>query len=219
MSSQTLSLTPELYDYLQKISLRETKELAGLREYTNTIHGGHMQSSPESAQFLRFLVELIGAKKVLEIGTFTGYATLAMALGLPEGGKIITCDISTACVQAGETFWVKSGVRHKIESIIAPAMETVDQLLLTEAGAFDFIFIDADKRQYPLYFEKSLALLRVGGVIVIDNVLWSGKVLGDQFTDPQTIAIKSLNQSLLHDRRVNISMLPVGDGLTLVRKS
>ena len=177
-----------------------------------------MQSSPESAQFIAWLVELMNAKKILEIGTFTGYTTLAMALAQSEQGRVMTCDVSCNCVAVGERYWEQAGVREKIDSRIQPALLLLEELRKTQDNTFDLIFIDADKRPYPDYFEQSFHLLRCGGVIVIDNVLWSGRVLDASDESVQTKTIRQLNERLVKDERVSLSLLPIGDGVTLARK-
>ncbi len=219
MSDVTLNLTPMLYDYLQKNSLREPEVLKKLREQTHKMSMAQMQISPEQGQFMRLLVQLIGAKKTLEIGVFTGYSTLSVALALPENGKVIACDINVEWTKIAQRYWEMAGVAKKIELKLAPALETL-QLLIDkgEVGTFDFAFIDADKVSYPAYYEKSLELLRPGGLIAIDNVLWSGDVADSSKQDRDTQMLRELNVKLLADERVDISMLPVGDGLTLARK-
>lgn len=219
MSTETLNLTKELYLYLQKHSLREHSLLQKLRTKTSKMTGAIMQISPEQGQFMALLVELIGAKKTLDIGTFTGYSALVVALALPEGGKVITCDISQEAPEIAKEFWREAGVSNKIDFRLGPALDTLQTLLdAGEAGTFDFIFIDADKTNYQAYYEKSLALLRQGGLIAVDNVLWSGKVADAHNQDKTTQAIRELNEKILKDERVTLSLLPIGDGLTLARK-
>lgn len=218
MSIKTINLTSDLYAYLQKNSLREPEVLKALRIETQRLTGAGMQISPEQGQFMALLIELLQAKKTLDIGTFTGYSALAVALTLPPQGKVVTCDINAECTTIAKKFWQQAGVMNKIDLRLAPALQTIDDLLIKEEGTFDFIFIDADKKNYAQYYEKSLALLRTGGLITIDNVLWGGNVADPYITDAQTQAIRALNERLLKDERVSISMLPVGDGLTLARK-
>jgi predicted O-methyltransferase YrrM len=177
-----------------------------------------MQSSPESAQFIAWLVELTNAKKILEVGTFTGYTTLAMALAQSDDGRVMTCDVSRECVAMAEKYWEQAGVRDRIDSRIQSGLLLLDELRKTEENNFDLIFIDADKKPYPDYFEHSFHLLRPGGVIVVDNVLWSGRVLDASDQSEQTKAIRKLNEQLARDARVSVSMIPIGDGVTLVRK-
>ena len=219
MSSRTLELTPRLYDYLLGASLREPEVLGQLREETGKMKGAGMQISPEQGQFMALLVELTGARKTLEIGTFTGYSALAVARVLPPGGKVYACDISKEYTDVARKYWVKAGVADKIELRLGPGAETVGQLITEgHSGSFDFAFIDADKKNYDAYYEAALTLLKPGGLIAIDNVLWNGRVADPDRTDPDTAAIRALNAKLRDDSRVTISMVPIGDGLMLARK-
>lgn len=219
MSTETLNLTKELYLYLQNHSLREHSILQKLRAKTSKMTGAVMQISPEQGQFMALLVELMGAKKTLDIGTFTGYSALVVALALPEDGKVITCDISSEAPEIAKEFWREAGVANKIDFRLGPALNTLQALLdAGETQTFDFIFIDADKTNYAEYYEMSLLLLRQGGLIAIDNVLWSGKVVDKNSHDKTTEALHELNEKLLHDERITLSLLPIGDGLTLARK-
>lgn len=219
MSNFTLNLTPELYEYLQRNSLREHPVLAELREKTQKMEGARMQISPEQGQFMALLIETMNAKKTLDIGTFTGYSALVVALALPQEGKVVACDVDTRSTSVAQQYWQAAGVSNKIDLRIAPALETLNQLLVNgQKGTFDFAFIDADKANYPEYYEKSLDLLRQGGIVAIDNVLWSGRVADPANHDDSTTIIRSFNQKLLNDERVSLSMVPIGDGLTLARK-
>jgi caffeoyl-CoA O-methyltransferase len=219
MSSVTTNLTPALYAYLQQYSLREPAVLKKLREKTHLLSMSNMQICPEQGQFMRLLIELIGAKKTLDIGTFTGYSALAVALSLPEDGQVVACDLNVEWTNIAKQFWQEAKVAHKIKLYLAPALNTLQQLIdHHQAGTFDFAFIDADKINYLPYYENSLILLRQGGLIAIDNVLWDGKVADPTIHDPDTQAIRAVNTFLLTDERVNISMLPIGDGLTLAIK-
>ena len=219
MSNKTGKLQPHLYDYLLSVSLRESEILAQLRQETAQHPAGNMQISPDQGQFMALLVRLMGAKKILEIGTFTGYSALWMALALPADGALIACDIREECRALAEPYWRVAGVEEKINLCIAPALDTLDSLLkMGEAGVFDFAFIDADKTNYRHYYEKCLELLRPGGLMAIDNVLWSGAVADLEKTDPDTVALRSLNQALHQDPRIELSMLPIADGLTLALK-
>jgi predicted O-methyltransferase YrrM len=219
MSRRTESITDELYEYLIGVSLREPDVLRRLREETAQLEQANMQIGPEQGQLMALLVELIEAKRVLEIGTFTGYSALVMALALPEDGRIVACDVSEEWTGVARRYWAEAGVAHKIDLRLAPAVETLDALLAQgRAGAFDFAFIDADKESYATYFERALELVRAGGLIAIDNVLWSGKVADPQVTDADTEAIRALNTKLRDDERVSLSLVPIGDGLTLARK-
>lgn len=219
MSSKTLNLTDNLYDYYQKISLRESPILKKLRDETASMTGAVMQISPEQGQFMALLIELLGARKTLDIGTFTGYSALVVAQALPPDGKVIACDISAESGKVAKRYWKEAKVENKIELRLAPAGETLQHLIDNgESSTFDFSFIDADKANYDEYYEKSLQLVRRGGLIAVDNVLWGGAVADAANNDAQTKAIRALNVKLLHDERVTISMIPIGDGLTLARK-
>jgi predicted O-methyltransferase YrrM len=178
-----------------------------------------MQIAPEQGQFMALLVQLLGAKKTLEVGVFTGYSSLVVALALPPEGQIVACDHSEEFTAIARRYWQQAGVAHKIHLHIAPALETLDQLLATgEAETFDFAFIDADKSNYDNYYERSLQLVRPGGLIAIDNVLWSGRVADPQIQDNRTKKIRAFNEKLLQDQRVSLSLVPIGDGLTLALK-
>jgi predicted O-methyltransferase YrrM len=219
MSDKTLNLTPRVYDYLQKNSLREPEALKRCRVQTQTMSTHNMQISPEQGQFMQMLVQLLGARKTLEVGVFTGYSTLAVALVLPADGKIVACDINVEWTKIAKQCWEWAGVSDKIDLRLAPALDTLQDLIdQGETGTFDFVFIDADKKNYSAYYEKSLELIRSGGLIAIDNVLWSGDVADPEINDENTKAIRALNAIVLTDERVTISMLPLGDGLTLARK-
>lgn len=219
MSIATINLTPSLYSYLLQHSLREEEVLKELRKLTSTLTGAEMQISPEQGQFMFLLMKLLGAKKTLDIGTFTGYSALIVALALPQDGQVIACDVSAESSNIAKAFWQKAGVANKVHLHLAPALETLQSLVdKGESGTFDFAFIDADKANYSNYYELALQLLRPGGLVAVDNVLWSGKVADKDVTDKQTQAIRALNEEIFHDKRVEISMLPIGDGLTLARK-
>ncbi len=219
MSNRTLPLTDSLYDYLLEVSLREPPLLARLRAETEALPLAAMQISPEQGQFMAFLVELIGARRTLEIGTFTGYSALRVALALPADGRVVACDVSADYTEVGRRYWAEAGVDGKIDLRLAPALETLDSLLEAgEAETFDFAFIDADKENYDGYYEKSLQLVRRGGLIAIDNMLWSGSVVDPDKQDKDTQAIRRLNKKLRRDRRVDLSLVPIGDGLALARK-
>ncbi|MFO0545804.1 MAG: O-methyltransferase, partial [Pseudanabaena sp.] len=173
----------------------------------------------EQGQLMALLIQLIGAKKTLEVGVFTGYSSLSVALALPEDGKVIACDVSEEYTSIARRYWEKAEVTHKIDLHIAPAIQTLDRLLTEgQANTFDFAFIDADKENYDGYYERSLQLVRQGGLIAIDNVLWSGRVIDPEFQDADTLAIRALNEKLHQDERISLSLLPVSDGLTLALK-
>jgi caffeoyl-CoA O-methyltransferase len=219
MSRRTLPLDDPLYDYLLAVSVREHPTQVALREATRDRPGAEMQISPEQGQLFALLLRLIGARRAIEIGVFTGYSALTTALALPEGGRLLACDISDADTRLGQPYWESAGVSKKIEFVVAPAAETLlARLAAGEAGAYDFAFIDADKTGYDTYYELCLQLLRPGGLIAIDNVLWSGRVARPADGDADTAALQALNLKLHHDERVDISVLPIGDGLTLARK-
>ncbi|BAZ50195.1 O-methyltransferase family protein [Nostoc sp. NIES-4103] len=219
MSSQTINLDSQLYDYLLSTSVREPEILWRLRQETASHPRARMQISPEQGQFMRLLVQLIGAKKTLEVGVFTGYSSLSVALALPADGKIVACDVSEEFTAIARRYWQQAGVADKIDLRLAPGLETLDALLADgQAGTFDFAFIDADKENYDGYYERSLQLLRPGGLIAIDNVLWSGRVANPQIQDESTQAIRALNKKLHDDERVTLSLVPIGDGLTLALK-
>ncbi|BCL37797.1 class I SAM-dependent methyltransferase [Nostoc sp. MS1] len=219
MSAQTIGLDKQLYDYLLNTSVREPEILWKLRQETANHPNARMQISPEQGQFMRLLVQLLGAKKTLEVGVFTGYSSLSVALALPADGKIIACDVSEEFTAIARRYWQQAGVADKIDLRLAPGVVTLDALLADgQAGTFDFAFIDADKENYDNYYERALQLVRPGGLIAIDNVLWSGRVADDQIQDESTQAIRALNQKLHDDERVTLSLVPIGDGLTLALK-
>ncbi|MEQ8830593.1 MAG: class I SAM-dependent methyltransferase [Alphaproteobacteria bacterium] len=220
MSRKTLNLDSTLYDYLISQSLRETPIQSRLREETAALGGpAGMQVSPEQGQFLAFLASLIGAKRVVEVGTFTGYSALSVALALPADGRITCCDVSADWTAIAQRYWEQAGVAGKIELRLAPALETLDALVSEEGvDKVDMAFIDADKENYDGYYEACLTLVRPGGLIAIDNVLWGGAVANPANKSADTEAIRALNAKLKEDRRVDLSLLPIGDGLTLCRK-
>jgi caffeoyl-CoA O-methyltransferase len=219
MTRRPTELTDALHEYLLANSLREPPILARLREETAKLPMANMQIGPEQGQFMRLLVELIGAKRAIEVGTFTGYSALSVAMALPKDGKLIACDISEAYTAIARRFWAEAGLADRIDLRLAPALETLDGLLAGGgAGTFDFAFIDADKEGYDGYYERCLALLRPGGLIAIDNVLWDGNVADDSDQSADTRAIRAINAKVAKDDRVTISLVPIGDGLTLARK-
>ncbi|QSJ20464.1 class I SAM-dependent methyltransferase [Nostoc sp. UHCC 0702] len=220
MTTYTLGLEPLLYNYLLSVSLREPEILTQLRQETAQYPIGRMQIAPEQGQLMALLVQLMRAKKTLDIGVFTGYSSLVVALALPNQGKVVACDISEEFTAIARRYWQLAGVVDKIDLHIAPALETLDQLLAAgEAESFDFAFIDADKSNYDNYYERSLQLVRRGGLIAIDNVLWSGRVADPQVQDNRTKKIRAFNQKLHQDQRINLSLIPIADGLTLALKN
>ena len=219
MSNRSITLTDSLYEYMNEVSLREPALLLALREETADLTQRSMQISPEQGQFMALIVRLIGARRCLEVGVFTGYSSLATALALPEDGRIVACDVSEKWTSVARRYWKAAGVAHKVELHLAPATQTLDALLgQGQAGTFDFAFIDADKTNYLAYYERTLALLRTGGLVLIDNTLWSGKVADPEVADADTVALRHFNEVLHRDERVDLSLLPLGDGLTLARK-
>ena len=219
MSNRMTPLDDALYDYLSSVSLREPGVLRRLREETAKMPQHNIQIGPEQGQFMALLIELTGARKCLEVGTFTGYSALAVALALPDDGRLIACDISEEFTARAKPFWEEAGVAGKIELRIGPALDTLDALIEGgESGTFDFAFIDADKVNYLGYFQRALDLARPGGLICVDNVLWNGAVADPSRNDEDTEAIRAFNAALTNDPRISLSMLPMGDGLTLARK-
>ena len=218
MSRRTLELDDALYTYLLAHTAREHPAQAALREVTARQRHAGMQISPEQAQFMALLVKLIGARAAIEVGVFTGYSALSVALALPEDGRLLACDISDEYTRVGIPFWQQAGVAHKIELCLAPALDTLDaRIAAGESGRYDFAFIDADKTGYDSYYERCLELLRAGGLLAIDNVLWNGSVARPP-ADADTAALQALNDKLRDDPRIDLAMLPIGDGLTLARK-
>jgi predicted O-methyltransferase YrrM len=219
MSNKTLNLDDSVYQYLLSVSLRESDVLQALRQETASHPMSQMQIAPEQGQFMALLVQLLGAKKTLEVGVFTGYSSLCVALALPSDGKLVACDVSEEFTAIARRYWKMAGVDQKIDLHIAPALETLDHLLADgQANSFDFAFIDADKSNYQGYYDRAFQLVRPGGLIVIDNVLWSGAVADPQVQDTRTNAIRAFNQALHHDDRITLSMVAIADGLTLALK-
>lgn len=213
MSSAHIEMTAALSGYLREVSLRDHPLLARLRAATASHPRAVMQITPEQGQFMQLLLRLTGARRTIEIGVFTGYSALITALALPEDGQVIACDISDEWTSLGRPYWQEAGVAHKIDLRLAPALETLNTL----TGPFDFAFIDADKVNYDAYYERCLQLVRPGGLILIDNTLWHGDVINPAKQDADTLAIRALNKKLQADRRIDLSLLPLGDGLTVCR--
>jgi predicted O-methyltransferase YrrM len=219
MSNRTLVLTDQLYRYMLDHSVHEPDVLQALRQETAQHPMAQMQIAPEQGQFMALLVQLMGVKKALEVGVFTGYSALRVALALPADGRLVACDVSEEYTTIARRYWQQAGVADKIKLHLAPAVETLNHLLESgEAGTFDFAFIDADKTSYPTYYELALQLVRPGGLIAIDNVLWSGRVADPDTQDNRTQTIRAFNDALYQDDRIVLSLVPIADGLTLAMK-
>jgi len=218
MSDKCLSMSKELYSYTLSTSLRESPALAALREETSTLEMARMQISPDQGQFMAMLVKMLGAKKVVEVGTFTGYSALVMAEATEPDAKIYCCDVSEKWTSIARRHWQASGLGDKIELRLAPATETLAKLLTDGEGTFDFAFIDADKSNYDAYYESCLKLLRPGGIIAVDNYFWGGDVADESRQDDDTKAIRALNEKMKSDERIDLSVVPIGDGVALARK-
>jgi predicted O-methyltransferase YrrM len=217
--SRHFSFDERSYQYLLSVSVREPEIARRLREETQQLKNAQMQIGPDQGQFMQLLVQLLRARKTLEVGVFTGYSALWVAMGLPDDGRMIACDISEEYTAFAKRYWKQAGVDQKIDLRLRSARDTLDELVKTgEAGTFDFAFIDADKTNYENYYERALQLLRVGGLIAIDNTIWSGRVADPKEQDADTVAIRRLNEKVFRDERVTLSMLTVGDGLTLAMK-
>jgi predicted O-methyltransferase YrrM len=218
MANASIGLDERLHAYLVEVGVREHEVLRSLREETAALPESRMQIAPEEGAFLALLVRILEARKVLEVGTFTGYSSTAMALALPADGRIICCDLSKEWTDVARRAWADAGVADRVDLRLGPALETLEQLLAAgEAGSFDLAFIDADKANYAGYYEAALRLVRQGGVIAIDNVLWSGRVADPKVTDDDTNAIRALNDAIASDDRVDVAMLPLADGVTVAR--
>ena len=218
MSCRPLEIDENLYSYLLQVSVTETAAQTALRELTQAHEHASMQIAPDQGQFMALLVKLLGVRQIIEVGTFTGYSALTMAQALPEGGKVVCCDISDEYTSMGRPFWEQAGVASRIDLRIAPALETLDALVEAgKQGQFDLAFIDADKENYDSYYERCLLLVRPGGVILFDNTLWNGQVADASFSDADTVALRKLNADLKQDDRVDIALATIADGLTLAR--
>ena len=219
MTRKSLQLSEQVYDYMLSVSLREPTILKELREETAKHPLANMQIAPEQGQFFSFFIEALNVRNAIEIGVFTGYSSLAIALALPDDGKLIACDNDPEATKIAQRYWEKAGISKKIKLRIGPAIETLEQMIRKgQENLFDFGFIDAHKPEYIDYYERLLKLIRPGGIVIIDNVLWSGHPANDEVQDEDTIAIRQFNQHLHNDDRVKISMLPLADGVTLVFK-
>ncbi len=219
MSNRTVTLHPPLYEYLLAHSLRESETQKQLRQLTHALPEARMQIAPEQGQFMTLLTELVAPRRILEIGTFTGYSALCMASALPADGRLIACDISDEWTKQALAFWQQAGVDERIEVRLGAAANTLRELLADgQANSFDMAFIDADKENYDTYYELCLSLLRQGGLILLDNMLWDCRVARIEAQDADTRAIRALNAKLHTDQRISLSLVPIGDGLTLARK-
>ena len=219
MSNTTIQLNEELYDYLLSVSLKEDEVLTSLRKATSSMPGSRMQIAPDQGQFMAMLIKIMGAERLIEIGTYTGYSTLVCAMAMDKG-QIIALDSDPVSTSVAKEFWKIAGVDHLIDFRLGDALVSLDKIINDEDGlsSFDFIFIDADKRNYKNYYEVGLQLLRENGIIIFDNVLWSGAVADSKDQNENTVALRELNDMLYKDNRIELSMIPVGDGLTIVRK-
>jgi O-methyltransferase len=218
MGVRTLFLDEPLYEYMLSVSLREPEALRELREASTQREQAHRQISPEQAQFMTLVAQLVGARNVIELGTFRGYSALALALSVPPDGRVITCDVNADWAEFAQRFWERAGVASRIDFRLGPAMETLDELLEEGHDTFDLAFLDADKRNHAAYYERLLSLVRPGGVLLFDNVFWDGYVVDARQRDADTLAVRALNESLVADPRIHISTIPIGDGLTVARK-
>ena len=219
MSNTTIQLNEELYDYLLSVSLKEDEVLTSLRKTTSSMPGSRMQIAPDQGQFMAMLIKIMGAERLIEIGTYTGYSTLVCAMAMDKG-QIIALDSDPVSTSVAKEFWKIAGVDHLIDFRLGDALVSLDKIINDEdvLSSFDFIFIDADKRNYKNYYEVGLQLLRENGIIIFDNVLWSGAVADSKDQNENTVALRELNDMLYKDNRIELSMIPVGDGLTIVRK-
>jgi len=219
MSNRTLAVTDQIHRYLLEATVREPDVLARLRDETMKMPRARMQIAPEQGQLMRLLVALTATRRAIEVGVFTGYSSLSVALALPEDGQLVACDVSEEWTNVARRYWKEAGVEQKIELHLRPAVETLDELIEKgNAGRFDFAFIDADKERYDDYYERCLKLLRPGGLIAVDNALWGGDVADPAKTDADTTALRALNQKVSGDSRVVSSLVPIGDGLLLAVK-
>lgn len=217
MSKRSIGLSKELHDYVLQFGLREPAILKELRDETAAHPESQMQIAPEQGQFMALLLKLLGARHILEIGVFTGYSSTVMALAMPGDGRLVACDVSEEYTNVARRYWESAGVADRIDLRIAPATETLEELL-SEGASFDFAFIDADKTQYDVYYEKTLELLRPGGAVAIDNVFRGGRVADPTVDDDGTVAIRRLNEKIYNDQRVDFSLVPIADGVTVARK-
>jgi caffeoyl-CoA O-methyltransferase len=219
MSRETLNLTPAVYQYLLDISLREPPILRRLREETAAHPNANLQISPDQGQFMALLVKLMGARRIIEVGVFTGYSSLWMALALPDDGRLVACDVNREWTGIARRYWDEAGIGHKVDLRLAPALDTMDALIAAgESDSYDLVFIDALKTEYADYYERALKLLRRGGLAVVDNTLWEGRLVDPAADDRLTVAIRDFNRKLAADERIDLSVLALGDGVTLARR-
>jgi caffeoyl-CoA O-methyltransferase len=220
MAHKTTVMTDPLYEYMLAVSVREPEVLRDLRVETAKLAEAGMQIAPDQGQFMSMLVKVLGAKRTLEVGTFTGYSALVVALALPADGKVIACDVSEEWTSIGRRYWQRAGVAEKIDLHIAPGKETLAKLVADggNLNSFDFAFIDADKTNYGAYYDFIIQLVRPGGIIAIDNVLWGGAVADESNQEPDTVAIREISKRIHNDARVDVTLIPIGDGLILARK-
>jgi predicted O-methyltransferase YrrM len=219
VSAKTIPVTDAIWQYLLDVTVREPAVLTKLRDETGRMPRGGMQISPEQGQFMALLVELIGARRAIEVGVFTGYSSLRVALAMPADGKLVACDVSEEFTNVARRYWREAGVESKVDLRLGPALATLNALIAEGGrGTYDFAFIDADKSNYDGYYERCLELVRAGGLIAVDNTLWSGAVADPSQQDPDTRAIRELNAKIPDDPRVSSSLVPIGDGLLLARK-
>jgi predicted O-methyltransferase YrrM len=216
--TRMLPASDRLFDYIVRVGAREHPVLTRCREETARHPMAQMQIGPDQGAAMALIAQLMGAKRYLEIGTFTGYSALAVALALPADGRIVCCDVSKEYTDQARRYWEEAGVSAKIELRLAPAVETLDRMISEREPPFDFVFIDADKPRYDAYYERALKLVRTGGLIALDNMLWSGEVADPANSDESTAAIRALNQKIHDDPRADMAMLALGDGVMLARK-
>jgi predicted O-methyltransferase YrrM len=216
--SRMIPVSEELNEYVQRVGAREHPALRRCREETAVMPNANMQIAPEQGAFLALLVRIIGARQTLEIGTFTGYSALSVALALPEGGRVVALDVSREYTDRARAYWKEAGMERRIELRLGPARESLARMAESHEGPFDFAFIDADKSNYDTYYERALALLRPGGVVALDNMLWSGAVADPSITDPDTSALRALNAKIQADERVDMALATIADGVMLARK-
>ncbi|HEY1632119.1 MAG TPA: class I SAM-dependent methyltransferase [Rhizomicrobium sp.] len=216
--SRLMQITDQVMAYVEKVGARESKPLAHCREETRKLPNAMMQIGPDQGAFMALVAKLIGAKRYLEIGTFTGYSALALAEAMGEGGRLVCCDVSKEFTDKAKVYWKEAGVDGRVDLRLGPALETLDAMIAKEETPFDFAFIDADKVNYDGYYERCLKLVRPGGLIALDNMLWSGAVADPSDTDAVTVALKNLNVKIHGDARVDMALAAIGDGVMLVRK-